>query len=119
MILRCYSVFDRKALQYMPPFFQSTDGAATRLLSDAVGDPQTNVGRHPADFVLFYIGDYDDQKGQMIPVSPLVHVIDAVALVQKQEPLPFTDNPELQQKMQEFLRDPKNAAHVRHNGGGV
>jgi len=82
MLLRCYSIFDSKALQYHPPFHQSTDGAAVRALGDLVADMQTQVGRHPRDFVLYFIGTYDDHKGAMQPVEPLVHVIDAIALVQ-------------------------------------
>lgn len=85
MILRCYSLFDNKALQYHPPFFQSTDGAAVRSLADLVSDNNNAVGRHPTDYVLYYIGDYDDQKGAMIPCSPLVHVMDAIALVPIQQ----------------------------------
>lgn len=89
MLLRCYSIFDRKALQYHPPFFQSADGAAVRMVADLANDTQTMVGRHPADFVLFYIGDYDDQRGLLSPVSPLVHIIDLVALVKAAEPTLF------------------------------
>lgn len=94
MMLRCYSIFDRKALQYHPPFFQSTDGAATRAVADLANDLNTQIGRHPSDFVLFMIGEYDDQKGAMLPCSPLVHVVDAVALVQGRDvPLPFGMSP--------------------------
>lgn len=87
MILRAYSIYDRKSLQYHPPYFASTDGAAVRNFADAANDMQSMIGRHPADYVLFYLGDYDDQKGAMQPVSPLVHVIDAMALVQAQPQL--------------------------------
>lgn len=86
---RCYSVFDRKSLQYWPPYFCATDGAATRMLSDLVSDVDTNVGRHPADYVLFYVGSYDDAKGRMEAVSPLVHVVDAIALVRAAPELPL------------------------------
>lgn len=89
-MIRCYSVFDRKTLAYMPPYFAATDGAAVRTLSDAVADPNNLLGRHPGDYVLFYVGDFDDQKGAFLPVSPLVHVIDAVSLVQAlQSEIPF------------------------------
>lgn len=92
MKLRCYSIYDRKALQYHPPFFASTDGSALRSLTDLVNDSNSTIGRHPGDYVLYYIGDYDDQLGAMIPVSPLVHVLDALALVSvAQQPLPFQD----------------------------
>lgn len=92
MLLRCYSVYDRKALQYFPPFHASADGAAVRSFSDLANDPNTNVGRHPGDFVLFFIGEYDDSKGAMVPVSPLVHVVDATAVV-RATPAPLFDVP--------------------------
>lgn len=80
MILNAYSIFDRKALQYHPPFFASTDGAAIRSLRDLVSDINTTVGRHPADYVLFLVGRYDDSNGSFLPLSPLSHVVDAVAV---------------------------------------
>lgn len=90
MMSRCYSLFDRKALWYAPPFQATTDGAATRTLADAVAEPNSMVGRHPGDFVLFFVGHWDDQKGAMIPASPLVHIIDAVSLVAAlQSEIPF------------------------------
>lgn len=81
MVLKAYSIFDNKALQYHPPFFASTNGAAVRSLADLANDLNTQVGRHPGDFVLYCIGAYDDQKGMMLPIQPLEHVVDAVALV--------------------------------------
>lgn len=90
MKLLAFTIFDIKALQYHPPFFQHTDGAAVRMLRDLVEDPNTTIGRHPMDYVLYCAGSYDDSNGQMWPEQPLRHVIDAVALVKIQPPLPFT-----------------------------
>lgn len=81
MILVAYSIFDRKALQYHPPFFASADGSAVRSLQDLVNDLNTTIGRHPNDFVLFRIGYYDDNKGEIVGLAVLEHVIDAIALV--------------------------------------
>lgn len=81
MQLKAYSIYDRKALVYHPPFFAHTDGAAVRNLSDLANDLNTQIGRHPDDFVLYCIGVYDDQKGELQPVVPLIHVYDAVGLV--------------------------------------
>lgn len=80
MIVNAYSIFDRKTLVYYQPWFQPTDGAASRILADLVNDPSTSIGKHPGDFVLFRIGTYDDAKGLMTSVSPLVHIMDAIAL---------------------------------------
>lgn len=80
MIYRYYSVYDRKALVYMPPFHAHTDGAAMRSIEDAMADPNTSLARHPDDFVLYYVGDYSDEKGRFFPADPLVHVVDVSAL---------------------------------------
>lgn len=79
MLLYAYSIYDRKALQYHPPFFASTDGSAVRSFSDLVNDTNTNVGRHPNDYVLYCVGSYSDADGSMHPETPLRHVIDAQA----------------------------------------
>lgn len=89
MILKCYSVYDRKTLTYMPPFYAPTDGAAIRIAGDAANDPNSNLGRHPNDYVLFFVGEYDDQNGLLKACTPLDHVIDIAALLEKQGKLPL------------------------------
>lgn len=81
MILKAYSIFDIKALQYHAPFFTHTDGSAVRMFSDVVNDVNTNIGRHPADFKLYCVGTYSDANGSLEPTLPMEHVIDAIALV--------------------------------------
>lgn len=87
MKLNAYSIFDRKALQYNAPFYQSTDGAAVRSLSDLVNDQNTTVGRHPSDFVLYCVGSYDDQSAIFVGEQPVRHIMDAIALVKIQPSL--------------------------------
>ena len=84
MIMNAYSIFDMKALQYHLPFFQPADGAAIRMLMDLVNDPNTMVGRHPSDFVLYHVGHYDDARGEVQPIAPLRHIVDAVSLLRVQ-----------------------------------
>lgn len=59
--MRIYGIYDHKAeelvggLQLAP-----TDGVAARAFTDAVaGDKQ--LGQHPEDFTLFYLGEVDPQ----------------------------------------------------------
>lgn len=91
MKMFAYSVFDTKSLIYHLPFFQPTDGAAVRMFSDLVNDPNTQMGRHPSDFVLFQVGTYDGNVGGLQQATPLRHIIDAVALLKIQADLPFMD----------------------------
>lgn len=89
MMQRVYSIFDSKSLIYNQPFFSPTNGSAVRTLADMANDPKSMVGRHPADFVLYCIGHYNDQDGLMTPYSPLEHVVDAVALLRIEKQLPL------------------------------
>lgn len=88
-MLRGYTIYDCKALQYHSPWWAASDGAAIRSFQDLVNDHNTTIGRHPSDYSLWFVGHYDDNKGAMHPVTPLVHVIDASALVAVQPALPF------------------------------
>ena len=92
MLTNAYCVYDNKALVYGLPFFAPTDGSAVRSFQDLCNDTDTTVGRHPGDYSLFMLGNYDDQKGALIPMSPLRHVIDATSLlIMKPTPL-FKDD---------------------------
>jgi len=88
MILRAYSIYDNKALIYNPPYFAGTDGAALRSFQEVANDMNTSIGRHPGDYSLWYVGDFDDLHGVLIPVRA-AHVADAVSLIQVQPPLGF------------------------------
>lgn len=88
MLLNAYSVYDTKALNYSPPFYAPTNGAATRMIADAAADPNNNLGRHPADFVLFRVGTFDDQVGLLEAVQPREHVVDVASLVGEKAPMP-------------------------------
>lgn len=91
MITRMYAVYDVKSLTYAPPFLAQTDGVAVRMLKEAVDDNTTMVGRHPADFKLYCIASFDDQRGLIMSKEPPEHVVDAVALVSIQPKLPLEE----------------------------
>lgn len=88
MKLRIYTVYDCKGLFYGPPFYSQTDGSALRAFSEVVNDPSTPIGRHPRDYSLFFIGEFDDQHGEVLSVAPKQHIADGSVLLQVQEGLP-------------------------------
>lgn len=61
MIVKVFSLYDSKAKMFGPPFFMQTRGMAVRALSDLVKDSQSMVCRHPDDFVMYQIGEFNDQ----------------------------------------------------------
>lgn len=76
MILNAYSIFDRKTAMFHPPFFQSTDGAAARLFTDLCRDEGTTIHKHAADYVLYRLGTFHDQSGELHGCTPPAHVLD-------------------------------------------
>lgn len=61
MIQKMFTVFDSKAEAYLPPFFMNSKGVAIRSFSDTVNDPSSQFNKHPADFTLFELGEYNEQ----------------------------------------------------------
>lgn len=82
MKLRVFSVFDRKAVAYLPIFQSPETGMASRSFSDAVTNPESPFNKHPEDYILYEIGCFDDSKGLLEPYSEIIHVIEASACLQ-------------------------------------
>lgn len=78
MLFKVFAIYDSKAQAYYPPFFQATVGLATRIFGDMANNPESTVGRYPADYTLFEIGTYDDQTAKM--VAGKAHVSHGIAL---------------------------------------
>lgn len=89
MEMKVYAIYDVKAGAYYPPFFKATDGLSIRDFTDMANDPNTMIGRHPEDYVLYQVGLWDDNKGEL---SPIKHVLLGKAVEylarEKQETLP-------------------------------
>jgi hypothetical protein len=66
MKLNVYSIFDSAAKAYTNPFFMHNDGLAIRAFSDNVNSEQeNNIAKHPDQFTLFRIGEFDDASGEI------------------------------------------------------
>jgi len=83
MIIKVFSIFDDKAQIFSNPFFMPHTGMATRAFADLVNDGQSNVSKHPSDFKLYQIGEFDDVAGSLIAVAQPVFVNSAIEFVDK------------------------------------
>lgn len=70
MILKIFSIFDAKTNVFSRPFYSLTTGEATRTFTDAVSDPQSMMNRHPEDYFLYEIGQYDDATASIEMGAP-------------------------------------------------
>lgn len=59
-----FAVYDEKAKAFtQPPFTAVATGVAIRMFTDAVGDKNTELGRHPGDFTLYALGSLSKVDG--------------------------------------------------------
>lgn len=65
-MLKMFTVYDSKAEAYLPPFYSKSKGEALRSFTDAVNDPQSQLNKHPEDYTLFEVGDFDENLGGFI-----------------------------------------------------
>lgn len=71
MTLKVFAILDTKSNTFSNPFFMKATGEAIRAFSDLANDPQSTVYRHPDDFRLFYIADFDQESAAFdAPAKP-------------------------------------------------
>lgn len=64
MIKKLFSVYDKKAEAYLQPIMANTIGEVKRQFMDIVNDGKSPFGKHPEDFELYHIGEWDDNTGR-------------------------------------------------------
>ena len=65
-----FALYDKKAHAYTTPFYLQTKEMAVREFSNMANNKDTQVGLNPEDWNLFYMGEYDQQKGMFELVEP-------------------------------------------------
>lgn len=60
MLTHLYTIYDSKAAAYKLPFYQINDDVALRTAIDLLLDKDSQISKHPHDFVMFKLGSYDD-----------------------------------------------------------
>jgi hypothetical protein len=85
MIHELIAIYDLKAQLYGKPVCVVSDASAIRSFGDAVNDPQTEYNKHPEDYILFNIGQYDDSTGNFEQSTP-TELAKALALKERATP---------------------------------
>jgi hypothetical protein len=75
--MKIYSIYDKASEAFSPPIFLPADGIALRQVQDSVADPQSPMHKHPEDFELYRLGEFDQEKGKLKTYQPQ-KLIDAV-----------------------------------------
>lgn len=97
MKLKVFALRDVKADAFGSPFFVPNDGIARRVLSEWVRQPGSDVAKYPAEFMLFEIGEYDNESALLTPTVPTVMICSASSCLPKPDPrqlvMPGVDSP--------------------------
>ena len=82
MIIGMFSVIDSKTGVYSYPFYEVTRGSAIRAFMDTVKTTDHPFNRHPEDYALVYLGQFDDQTAVIVSGVPEVLISAVNCLVE-------------------------------------
>ena len=75
-----YSCYDKKAGYYLGLFPARSDGEAARMVEDAVKNPESAIARHPGDYCLYRVAEWDNCSAGFTNCTPTV-IVEAAALL--------------------------------------
>lgn len=64
------SIQDSKAQAWLTPLFFQSNAQAVRSFGDAVNS-DTDFAKHPEDYTLFQVGEFDPSEGIVLGISPV------------------------------------------------
>lgn len=64
MISQIFAIRDAKIESFSQPFLAPTKGYGVRMFGDEVARDGSDLKKHPDDFGLYHLGQFDDQTGQ-------------------------------------------------------
>lgn len=84
-IIKCFSVYDSKADAWMTPFFAATIPVGIRTFQDGAMRTESIVHKHPEDFALYCVGDFNVDTGE-ITSFPAQSLGTAIQILSPDEP---------------------------------
>lgn len=79
--MRVYSVLDLKVKEYGPLILGNSDAAMARAARDGVPGSGSVIAKHPEDFNLMYLGEFDVDTGMLVPVDVPILVENFATLI--------------------------------------
>lgn len=93
MVFKMFTVYDSKAEYYLQPFQMMTKGEAIRNFTEWANDTKTTIGKHPEDYILYEIGEYDNISGVIRPTTHAT-IGKAIEFVNRPQPQAVVESKE-------------------------
>lgn len=100
-----YAIYDTKAKVYNQPFHFHNDQMAIRACIDLRNDKNTEPGRHPEDFTLHHLGEYEDTTATIKSEKNARCVCRFIELPDKDQILQDHLDDELTKSVEDELRE--------------
>lgn len=84
MIMGLFAIQDHVGGVFHPPFPAHTPGTAERFVVDMVNDHNHPYSKHPGDYFLWKVGEYDDAQGLLVAQEPPERLLCLSQLVRSQ-----------------------------------
>lgn len=68
-MLRIVAILDDGIGSFMRPICTRSNGEAIRSFIDEVNRPDSDMGKHAADYTLYEIGAFDEETGALKPLQ--------------------------------------------------
>ena len=81
---KIYAIKDQAIEAFSQPFFVQAQGQAVRMFMDESKNEQSQINRHPADFELWYVGEFDEQTGTITGAANIERVARAIDFINKE-----------------------------------
>lgn len=82
--MKIYTIYDSKSETYSYPYQARATGEALRIFTTIANDDQHPIGKYPADYTLFQIGEFDDQKADYKILDAKINLGNALEFVNKE-----------------------------------
>lgn len=83
MKMKIFSIKDSKANAFQQPFFERTEGTATRALAQTMKE-KNNFSEYAEDYDLYQIGEFNDDTGKIEAMVPK-HISSLAAILAQLE----------------------------------
>ncbi len=89
MIKKVFCIYDSISEVYMPPFCEINTQSAIRMIKDAHKNPNSGIGEHADDLVLYELGAYSDTTAEFNfysepkRINKLTHIVNEIVFNEK------------------------------------
>ncbi len=75
--MELYTIYDSKEEIYYQPFFLLNDAVALRQFGDMANEETSKISKHPEDYHLWCLGEWDEITGELKTYPTKQTVINA------------------------------------------